>query len=231
MDWSLLQPHANKRFLRDVRGFKNKYWYYLVMILNLILRFDWIFYSIYTQDLQDCPLVNFLVGFSEVSRRGLWTLFRVENEHCSNVARFKAFRDIPLPYKLETSLQESLSGNQGVTSPGMPAGTASSIRRHGNTSAGLEIRLSLSEFSIRRRPLSGLTFSKILADAHTQDFEKRVSAMGDSGSAHDLERSDSLHEDGRTASSDDYYDEDDKDIADIFEVYKLLRDADDVERG
>src|SRR5256885_9068864 len=35
------------------------------------------------------------------------TLFRsVENEHCSNVARFKASRDVPLPYKLPSESEE-----------------------------------------------------------------------------------------------------------------------------
>jgi hypothetical protein len=204
--------------------------------LDPILRFNWIFYSIYTEDLQHSTLVSFLVGFSEVSRRGMWTLFRVENEHCSNVARFKAFRDIPLPYELETSSQESLAGRQGVASPGVSSATTSSLspelsRHRSRTSTGLETQPSPSESSIRRRPQPGRTFTKILADAHTQDFEKkRKPAMGDSGSAHGLERNHSLHDDGRAGSSDDDYEEDDHDAADMFEVHNLLREA-DIERG
>jgi hypothetical protein len=79
MDWSLLQPQANRQFLRDVRGYNSPYYYYLAMILDPILRFNWIFYSIYTHDVQHNSVVSFLVGFSEVTRRGMWTLFRVEN--------------------------------------------------------------------------------------------------------------------------------------------------------
>lgn len=30
----------------------------------------------------------------------MWTLFRVENEHCTNVGRFRASRDVPLPYDI-----------------------------------------------------------------------------------------------------------------------------------
>jgi hypothetical protein len=30
----------------------------------------------------------------------MWTLFRVENEHCTNVGRFRASRDVPLPYEV-----------------------------------------------------------------------------------------------------------------------------------
>ena len=234
MDWSLLQPHANKRFLRDVRGYKNKYWYYLAMCLDPILRFNWIFYSIYTQDLQHSTLVSFLVGLSEVSRRGMWTLFRVENEHCSNVARFKAFRDVPLPYELESSSQESLDGGQeAITSPSRPDAPSSlspDISRHrSRTSTALETRPSPSESSMRRRPQSGRTFTKILADAHTQDFEKkRKPAIGDSDTAPDLDRMNSLHEEGRDASSDD--EGDDHDIEDMFEAQNLARNA-DLEQG
>jgi hypothetical protein len=236
MDWSLLQPHANKRFLRDVRGYKNKYWYYLATVLDPILRFNWIFYSIYTQDIQHSTLVSFLVGLSEVSRRGMWTLFRVENEHCSNVARFKAFRDVPLPYELESSPQESLAGRQGITSPTGPGATSSPSpdisQQRSRTSTGLEVRPSPGGSSMRRRPQPGRTFTKIFADAHTQDFEKkRKPAMGDGDTAQDLERNRSLHDDGRGGSSDDDEDEDDDhNIEDIYEVHNMLREG-DIERG
>lgn len=234
MDWSLLQPHANKRLLRDVRGYKNKYWYYLAMLLDPILRFNWIFYTIYTQDLQHSTIVSFLVALSEVSRRGMWTLFRVENEHCSNVARFKAFRDVPLPYELESSSQESLDAGQGLASPTgaettSPPSPAIS-RHHTHTSTGLETRPSPSESSIRRRPQHGRTFTKILADAHTQDFEKkRKPVVGDNVDQQALERNPSLQDDAGSVSSDE--DEDDEnDVEEMLEVHDLLREP-DVERG
>src|SRR6187402_3611631 len=108
MDWSLLQPHASKRFLREVRGYKHPYWYYLAMFLDPVLRFNWIFYAIYTHNLQHSTFVSFIVAFSEVTRRGIWVVFRVENEHCSNVARFKASRDVPLPYSIHTDSEEEI---------------------------------------------------------------------------------------------------------------------------
>jgi len=70
------------------------------MFLDPIFRFNWIFYMIYTRELQHSAILSFLVGFSEISRRGVWTLFRVENEHCTNVGRFRASRDVPLPYDI-----------------------------------------------------------------------------------------------------------------------------------
>jgi hypothetical protein len=78
------------------------------MILDPILPFNWIFYSIYTHDLQHSSIVSFLVGFSEVTRRGMRTLFRVQNEFRSNIALFKVSRSIPLPYEIETLFQEYL---------------------------------------------------------------------------------------------------------------------------
>jgi len=35
----------------------------------------------------------------------MWTVFRVENEHCTNVGRFRASRDVPLPYKLKKTAE------------------------------------------------------------------------------------------------------------------------------
>ncbi len=50
-------------------------------------------------------------SFAEVTRRGIWTIFRVENEHAANVSRFKASRDVPLPYKLSSSDSNNIFGS------------------------------------------------------------------------------------------------------------------------
>lgn len=100
MDFSFFQPDTRHRFLRDILGLKHRWLYYAIMILDPILRFNWIFYAIFTHDKQHSTVVSFLVGLAEVTRRGMWALFRVENEHCANVAQYKASRDVPLPYPL-----------------------------------------------------------------------------------------------------------------------------------
>ncbi|KAM3417615.1 Protein SYG1-like protein [Cercospora zeina] len=101
MDWSLGDFYARHRFLRPTLAFRKHVWmYYVAMVLDPILRFNWIFYAIYTSDTQHSSIVSFLVSLSEVLRRATWTLFRVENEHCTNVENAKASRDVPLPYKL-----------------------------------------------------------------------------------------------------------------------------------
>ncbi|KAH8591511.1 signal transduction protein-like protein Syg1 [Bisporella sp. PMI_857] len=179
MDWSLLQPDAKKRFLRDVRGYKNPKWYYLAMILDPILRFNWILYSIYTHDLQHSTIASFMVAFSEVTRRGMWTIFRVENEHCSNVARFKASRDVPLPYNIKASLDDPLESAQPQQIPSSDAiepipsiRRSPTITRHRSRTTGASDRSQTPDGEFRRRPPTR-TFTKILADAHTQDFEKK----------------------------------------------------------
>lgn len=226
MDWSLLQPNANKRLLRDVRGYRNPNYYYLAMILDPILRFNWIFYSIYTSDLQHSSIASFFVGFSEVSRRGMWTLFRVENEHCSNVARFKASRDIPLPYEIETSSQESISQDQEASpeTADQAQEPSPTLSRHRTRASALEAQESPGA-SMRKRA-GTRTFTSIIANAHTQDFEKkRKPGAGDSDNVANLKRDGNFddEEDGRAGSSDD--EDEDDDTQDVLDAQTLLRES------
>jgi len=117
MDWSLLDPHAKHKFLRQTLAYKSTWPYYVAMVVDPIIRFNWIFYAIYTADVQHSTIVSFLVGLTEVCRRGMWVIFRVENEHCTNVGRFRASRDAPLPYQLASSSTTTLTSNspQGPT--------------------------------------------------------------------------------------------------------------------
>ncbi|KAK4147228.1 uncharacterized protein C8A04DRAFT_34420 [Dichotomopilus funicola] len=105
MDFSLLQAGAHRRLLRNITAIRPVWIYYAIMIIDPILRFSWIFYAIFTHRTQHSTIVSFLVGLAEVFRRGMWTLLRVENEHCANVAQYKASRDTPLPYRLEQFVQ------------------------------------------------------------------------------------------------------------------------------
>lgn len=221
MDWSLLQPHASKKYLRDVRGFKNQYWYYTAMVLDPLLRFNWIFYAIYTHDVQHSTFVSFLVSFAEVTRRGMWSLFRVENEHCANVARFKASRDVPLPYALPSESEEDFQQSQEVAELPQEAGQSTATtpeigRRRAATGAQLEAQVSRN--SLRQRPTRTLT--SIVADAHTQDFEKkRKPATGESESL--LGKSKGSDDDVGGSSDED---EDEQDEQDVLDAEELLKD-------
>jgi hypothetical protein len=86
------------------------------MIIDPILRFNWIFYAIFTNDTKHSAVISFLIALSEILRRGVWTIFRVENEHCTNIGRVRASRDFPLPYKIEHQSSED-HGEQGYYVP------------------------------------------------------------------------------------------------------------------
>lgn len=192
MDWSLLNYYAHHPFLRDNLGYKYPSMYYTAMVLDPILRFNWIFYAIFSGDVQHSAFLSFLVGLSEVLRRGMWTLFRVENEHCTNVGRFRASRDVPLPYELEPP-SPTPSQEQGPTSTDDPAlldratpqvsyGGVQPSTEAGTTglsSGRLEAQQSAGSSLRRRAPPNTPIFRGIarvgtfITEAHAQDFERK----------------------------------------------------------
>ncbi len=235
MDFSLLQFHSRHFWLRDILALKTRWPYYFIMVVDPILRFNWILYVVLPMDANHSTVFSFGVALLEVTRRGMWALFRVENEHCANVGQYKASRDVPLPYRIEplmahatsteaspvirtNSKQEELPLQQSggddpsqkrteasysSSSAGAGPSTASSTAplqpaaAHTQTqgrpqrqpsSSGTAARLAAfstatsttavgssgtSQSLFRRRTDSARTFSKMLADAHTQDFEKK----------------------------------------------------------
>ncbi|KAK4169090.1 EXS family-domain-containing protein [Cladorrhinum sp. PSN259] len=123
MDFSLLQANARRKLLRDIMAIQPVSTYYIIMVVDPILRFSWIFYAIFTHNTQHSTIVTFIVAFAEVFRRGIWALLRVENEHCGNVAQYKASRDTPLPYIIEQS--------RSASSERLSLGEAASIKGKG----------------------------------------------------------------------------------------------------
>jgi xenotropic and polytropic retrovirus receptor 1 len=110
-----------------------KYAYYPAVVVDPLLRFNWIFYVIFTGELQHSALLSFFVSLSEIFRRAFWALFRVENEHMTNVGMFRASKDIPLPY--DTSPSRESTEEPGV----MEAQAISTPRRVGTALAGAHI--------------------------------------------------------------------------------------------
>lgn len=101
MDFRLAQKKA-PNYLRDILAFDSTWWYYTAMVLDPILRMTWVFFVIFNKaQIQHGNIVAFAIALVEVLRRGMWAVFRVENEHCVNIAQNKASRDIPLPYRIE----------------------------------------------------------------------------------------------------------------------------------
>ncbi|PYH98650.1 EXS-domain-containing protein [Aspergillus ellipticus CBS 707.79] len=162
MDWSLGNPHAKRPMLREVLAFRQAWVYYVAMVIDVIIRFNWIFYAIFTRDIQHSAVLSFAVSLSEVCRRGVWTIFRVENEHCTNVLLFRASRDVPLPYQISAPQPApelptdglALQEQQPLTIP--PFGDM----EHGTPSTPGRTR--------------GLTrVGSMIAGAHAQDFQRK----------------------------------------------------------
>jgi hypothetical protein len=82
---------------------------------------------------------------------------------------------------------------------------------------------------MRRRPVVPVrTFTRILADAHTQDFEKkRKPGAGDSDSANNRRRDGEDEDTGLVegVSSDEDEEEDEVDQMDILDAGELLRES------
>lgn len=192
----LLNPYAAHPFLRDVLGYKRAWVYYVAMVVDPILRFNWIFYAIFENEIQHSAILAFVISLSEVCRRAMWTLFRVENEHCTNVGRFRASRDVPLPYEITLHANEEFSSvERHDTQPSPPdladhVGTSSS-RPHASSGADLENAATRSSMpspsTVRRRnryssasmpfdsPIQRgmVRMGTAMATAHAQDFERK----------------------------------------------------------
>lgn len=216
MDFSLLQPSSRHRGLRDILALKNKWLYYFILVADPVLRFSWIFYAIFTHNTQHSTIVSFMVAFAEVTRRGLWSIFRVENEHCSNVSQYKASRDVPLPYRIEPLIgPASTDGVPG--SRDTDIGGLDESRQATATATGVDL---VEEGTTRQRPDTRgsvkRNFSKILADAHRQDFEKRRKPVEGSPSM-DVSRAD--------YDDDEDDDADGQSLIDVSEAEELRRRA------
>ncbi|EON98662.1 putative signal transduction protein [Phaeoacremonium minimum UCRPA7] len=122
-------------------------------------------------------------SFSEVTRRGMWTLFRVENEHCANVAQYKASRDVPLPYQIETLVERVSMESALDRIPTAASGKSTGVEISGGASSRVptanldsEEQGTPDDGTVRRRRADTVgrrSIARIMAEAHKQDFEKR----------------------------------------------------------
>ncbi|CAI7582775.1 unnamed protein product [Penicillium manginii] len=199
MDWSLGNPYAKNPLLREVIAFRRVWVYYAAMVLDVVIRFNWIFYAIWSHDIQHSAVLSFVVALSEICRRGVWSIFRVENEHCTNVLLFRASRDIPLPYEIPDIPTPGLDGpqpddvqlqeQQHVATPFLhPA----DIEQGPTATSSLRAR--------NRRPSAGIIrVGTIVASAHAQDFQRRrlPTYMSNTSMSHEINHSpdDSTDED------------------------------------
>ena len=119
-DWSLGEP--GYRYLRATLAYKGTWLYYLTMALNLILRFSWILYIVVPLQLQHSALTSFAVSLGEVFRRGLWSVLRVENEHCRRLISDRSYSVTPDGSR--TSIERDRDARQPVDSVSTDAAPA-----------------------------------------------------------------------------------------------------------
>ncbi|KAK4485541.1 hypothetical protein RD792_008183 [Penstemon davidsonii] len=102
LDWGLLQPNSKNRWLRDRLLIPHKSVYFLAIVLNVLLRLAWMqtVLGITVFSLHRQTMVA-LVASLEIIRRGIWSFFRLENEHLNNVGKFRAFRSVPMPFNYD----------------------------------------------------------------------------------------------------------------------------------
>jgi len=230
-DWSLGDPHAKHPFLRNELAYKKIWWYYGAMVMDPILRCNWVLYTITPLQIQHSAVTSFGIALLEVFRRGVWSVFRVENEHCTNVGRFRASRDVPLPYPTspysgdagyssEASLRhqrvdEERPDQHRPQTPDMspalspPATTttgaaANNVTQHQQQEpSSMRPRRTLQDDNFKPSPLQRAFthVGDLLRDAHAQDFERKQK----------LERKDHDSRQNKLDDDDDDDDDDDED--------------------
>lgn len=217
MDFSLGNPYAEHPFLRDRLAYRRVWVYYVAIVLDVVLRQQWILYALFQHDLQHAAALSFFVGLAEVLRRGMWSLFRVENEHCNNVGKFRASRDIPLPYQIpgkEDSDKEESGEDKDDDSPALhlathPASSGVDVERAGKSPVGMggSLRKRKSRHSPHPTPAIRAIqrVGTLISAAHAQDFEKRKKdPVGLDGADEEEELARKRHDD---SSSDDDHEE------------------------
>ncbi|PGH16309.1 hypothetical protein AJ79_01851 [Helicocarpus griseus UAMH5409] len=232
MDWSLGNPYAKHPFLRNSLGFRRRWVYYLAMVIDPLLRFNWIFYAAFTHDFQHSAILSFFVSFSEVCRRGMWSIFRVENEHCTNVARFRASRDVPLPYDITSTLRPPLEERPETQLD--VASQAEGVPGDAHAATGVDVEHGAGSMRHRKMhypPEITRTLSRVgtmLATAHAQDFERKkqpgILSKGPDGDPSPVSR-------GRDSSSTDEEAEEEEEDEEEDEEDEEEREFQDAERN
>ncbi|XP_024993827.1 phosphate transporter PHO1 homolog 10-like isoform X1 [Cynara cardunculus var. scolymus] len=100
VDWGLLQRNSKNLFLRDKLAVSRRSVYFVVMVLDVILRLTWL-QLVLKFNLRSLKgtAISSLFSCLEIFRRGVWMFFsRLENEHLNNVGKYRAFKSVPLPF-------------------------------------------------------------------------------------------------------------------------------------
>lgn len=184
MDWSLGQVQSKHFLLRDELFYKKPVYYYAAMVADVILRFQWIFYVFFSNQLQQLAATSFCVALAELLRRFIWVFFRMENEHCTNVTLFRASRDSPLPYRIPLKVERAIKNLVAAKYDTTPSELSSGVRPEGRTSAySAEPVVLINRRNgkhdkppgqkVLRRKSTLRNLSNLLNKAHIKDFQRK----------------------------------------------------------
>ncbi|XP_034198545.1 phosphate transporter PHO1 homolog 3-like isoform X2 [Prunus dulcis] len=102
VDWGLLQRNSKNRWLRDKLLLPYKSVYFGAMVLNVLLRFAWLQTVLkFNVSFMHTQTMIAVVASLEIIRRGIWSFFRLENEHLNNVGKYRTFKSVPLPFNYD----------------------------------------------------------------------------------------------------------------------------------
>ena len=206
MDWSLLQSGSKNKYLRDNLFFKQPSYYYLAIIADVILRFQWVFYAFFSNQVLQLAVTSFCIACAEIIRRFIWIFFRMENEHCTNVILFRASKDSPLPYNVSARVEkaikklvelkyqtQSLDRDEDILRRIQFADEGRTPVTHSNLSYTTSSRANVDEerdvamsrvpsgtsslAQLTRRKSALLSLSEALNRAHIKDFQRRKTVV------------------------------------------------------
>ncbi|KAG1816904.1 EXS family-domain-containing protein [Suillus variegatus] len=104
MDWSICKPRAKYPLLRRDLVYTSQIpLYYVALVMNLVIRFLWVFYI---PGWSYFNLRTFICSLLEMIRRIVWNFYRLENEHLGNMDQYRITRECPLPYSVDNPQQE-----------------------------------------------------------------------------------------------------------------------------
>jgi xenotropic and polytropic retrovirus receptor 1 len=112
MDFRLAQKKSSDG-LRDILAFNTKWVYYAAIVADPLMRMSWVVYVVFTKNPQHSSVSSYVVALIELFRRMMWISFRVENEHCVNIANNKASREVALPYIIMSRQSDADDEEQG----------------------------------------------------------------------------------------------------------------------
>ena len=123
-----------------------------------------------------------------------------------------------MPYSIRPDSEEDFERQETDVTEGQAQQISPTLSRHrSRTSGALEAQESPGG-ELRRRPTTARTFTRVLADAHTQDFEKKRKPEGGSERLVDGDE-ESEEAQGSSDEEDEEHDE-----QDILDAQALLRE-------